>query len=69
MLDGIQGTFLLSSYFNQALTGFIEKRGWDTVEIRMSMPMLSTSGCKRQKTEVLTANYPITDKAEKVKPE
>jgi hypothetical protein len=51
----------LSSYRNKALTGFIERLGWDSVEIKMRLSMSGRSGA-RQKIEVLTANYPIRDK-------
>ena len=60
-LANSKGKFLLSSYRNKALNDFIEKRGWDSVEIRMCLPMSCRSGA-RQKIEVLTANYPIVDK-------
>ena len=60
-LAGIQGKFLLSSYRNKALTACIEKHGWDSAEIRMCLSMSCRSGA-RQKIEVLTSNYPISDK-------
>jgi DNA adenine methylase len=62
ILAGIQGKFLLSSYRNPALTACIEKHGWENLEIRMNLPMASRNQNKRQKIEVLTANYPILDK-------
>jgi DNA adenine methylase len=60
----IKGQFLLSSYRNKALTGFIERLGWDSAEIKMCLNMSGrTESCKRaRKIEVLAANYPIADK-------
>ncbi|MDR0374617.1 MAG: DNA adenine methylase [Treponema sp.] len=64
-LASIQGKFLLSSYRNKALTAFVEKQGWDSVEIRMSLNM-SNNHTPRAKIEVLAANYPIEDKIKAV---
>jgi DNA adenine methylase len=61
-LAGIQGKFLLSSYRNKSLTGFIDRLGWDSAEIRMNLSMSCRNGTSKQKIEVLTANYPIMDK-------
>jgi DNA adenine methylase len=65
-LANMQGKFLLSSYRNAALGDYVKRYGWDTVEIRMSLSMAVRYENKKQKIEVLTANYPIADK---VKPE
>jgi DNA adenine methylase len=65
-LANMQGKFLLSSYRNDALNGYIERHGWDTVEIRMSLPM-SCRTVPRRKIEMLTANYPIADKVKSKK--
>ncbi|GHV20761.1 DNA methyltransferase [Spirochaetia bacterium] len=59
-LAGIQGKFLLSSYRNAALDGYVEKHGWEGAEFKMALGMTPGYGSKRQKIEVLTANYPIT---------
>jgi DNA adenine methylase len=61
-LSKIQGKFLLSSCRNKALPAFIEKQGWDSVEIRMN---LNVSGrhAAWSKIGALTAGCPIADKA------
>jgi DNA adenine methylase len=65
-LANMQGKFLLSSYRNVALNDYVKRYCWDTLEIRMSLSMAARYEDKKQKIEVLTANYPIADK---VKPE
>jgi DNA adenine methylase len=66
-LANIQGKFLLSSYRNAALRGYIEKHGWDSVEIKLNLNMSCCgAGAKpRSKIEVLTANYAISDKVKR----
>jgi DNA adenine methylase len=54
LLASIRGKFLLSSYRNNSLRDCVKRNGWHTVELRMACSMT-----KRQKIEVLTANYPI----------
>jgi len=63
-LEQLQGKFLLSSYRNPKLKELAEKHGWETIEIKMSLSMsrLPDGGGKRQKVEVLTANYPILER-------
>jgi DNA adenine methylase len=61
-LSGIQGKFLLSSYRNKALNEFVAKYGWQTMELKMALSMTHRNKTKRQKIEVITANYPIADK-------
>jgi DNA adenine methylase len=61
LLETLQGKFLLSSFRSASLTEFTRKKGWHTVEFRLSSPM--TNGrdrAARSKIEVLTANYPIS---------
>ena len=55
-LAGIQGKFLLSSYRSAPLKEAVAKHGWHSIEI--DMPKRTAKG--RIKTEVLTANYPIS---------
>jgi DNA adenine methylase len=62
ILSKLQGKFLLSSYRNQALTACTEKHGWETIEVKMNLSMTQGKQKKKQKIEVLTANYPILDK-------
>jgi len=67
-LEGIQGRFLLSSFRNKNLTGFIRRNEWHSVEVRMASPMTQgRNQSPKAKVEVLTANYPISaaDKAGK----
>lgn len=56
-LKGIEGKFLLSSYPSDILTRFTKENKWYQIEIPMKLSM-SKKG--RKKTEVLTANYPIS---------
>jgi DNA adenine methylase len=65
LLESIRGRFLLSSYRNKALREFTKRNGWHTVELRMACSMTHAYKTKRQKIEVLTANYPIEIKPEK----
>lgn len=60
-LSNINGLFLLSSYRNKALTSYIEKYDWDSVELTMCLSMSCWSKVPKQKVEVLTANFPIRD--------
>lgn len=60
LLEAVKGKFLLSSFRNNALTEFIKRNGWHTVELKMAQPMTHGRKTKRQKVEVLTANYPIS---------
>jgi DNA adenine methylase len=62
LLESVEGKFLLSSYRNAALSECVKRNGWDSVELRMAITMTHGQKVKRQKIEVLTANYPIRDK-------
>ena len=55
-LSIIKGKFLLSSFPNDILNGFIKKNKWHTKEIVMNC---SASSAGKKKTEVLTSNYVI----------
>jgi len=55
-LANIKGKFLLSSYPNDVLNEYINKHKWYTKDIVMNC---SASGARKNKTEVLTANYVI----------
>jgi DNA adenine methylase len=60
-LADIKGKFLLSSYPNENLVKFTGKCGWHTVEVKMNNSMSAAErGHGMEKTEVLTANYPIS---------
>jgi DNA adenine methylase len=59
LLETVKGKFLLSSFRNNALTKFIKRNGWHTVELKMAQSMTHGRKTKRQKVEALTANYPI----------
>ena len=66
LLETLQGKFLLSSYRNASLTGFITRNSWHTAAIEMNCPMTTnSSGHSRNKIEVLTANYPIAVQLDK----
>ena len=60
LLEGIQGTFLLSSYRNRSLEAFTRRNGWHTLELKLPQTMSHRFTCRHGKVEVLTANYPIT---------
>lgn len=61
-LAKVKGKFLLSSYPSDILSEFSKKYGWYTVAF--DKPLSATNGAKsnvrKRKTEVLTANYPIS---------
>jgi DNA adenine methylase len=63
VLESLKGKFILSSYRNIVLREVVERHGWTSIELRMVSPM---TGNKRQKIEVLTANYPIEIPLEKL---
>ena len=60
-LDSLKGKFLLGSYRNKSLTEHGKRNGWHTIELKMASAMTSNKPGerKKEKTEVLTANYPI----------
>ena len=59
VLETVEGKFLLSSFHNKTLSEYALRNGWKNTEIEMVSSM--TNGYKiRNKTEVLTANYPIS---------
>jgi DNA adenine methylase len=60
LLESVEGKFLLSSFRNAALREFVQRNGWHTAELKMPCTMTHGYKTKRQKVEVLTANYPIT---------
>ena len=61
-LEKVQGKFLLSSYPSDILNDYINKNGWFTKSIEMTLS--AGNGAKMlqrgKKVEVLTANYDIT---------
>lgn len=58
LLSTLKGKFLLSSYPSLLLNMAIEKHGWHTKEVNAKVSA-SNSKTQKDKTEVLTANYPI----------
>jgi DNA adenine methylase len=58
-LAALKGKFLLSSYRNKNLAEFTERNGWHTLECRMFCSMTNRYQAKN-KIEVLTANYPLS---------
>ena len=63
ILSKVDGKFLLSSYRNPALTAYIKDNAWESVEINMNLSMSLRYNTSKKKVEVLTANYPIIDRA------
>lgn len=53
----LKGKFLLSSYPSDLLDQFTEQYGWSQVKFNLKAP---ASTLRKMKTEVLTANYDIT---------
>ena len=66
LLAAIKGKFLLSSYRNKSLGEFTERHGWHTLALKMPLSMTHRFKNQRTKVEVLTANYPIEVKPEKL---
>lgn len=62
MLSGIKGKFLLSSYPSPILKQYTKSQGWHQVEIKSGVSVANNNSQKPQKvkTEVITANYPIS---------
>jgi DNA adenine methylase len=58
-LETLKGKFLLSSFRNAALADFTQRNAWRTIEFAMVCSMSKNGGPRRNKVEVLTANYPI----------
>lgn len=55
-LSNIKGKFLLSSYPSELLDEFRAKNGWHQIEFKQ--PTMASKN-RKEKIEVLTANYPI----------
>jgi DNA adenine methylase len=63
LLSEVKGKFLLSSYPSPILKEYIKKMGWHSLSMNMEVTVANNSPKPRKnKTEVLTANYPITFK-------
>ena len=66
ILACLKGKFLLSSYPNKGLDAFLSRHNWYQIKIDMRNPMSTPkSGNPMIKTEVLTANYPISKNMQK----
>jgi DNA adenine methylase len=61
LLSNIEGKFLLSSYPSDILEEYKNKNNWNDVQINKFLYMSSNLKEKRQKTEVLTANYDLRE--------
>jgi DNA adenine methylase len=60
LLSKLKGKFLLSSYPSQILKQFTKAMDWHTIEMKQTVSVANNNGkTGKQKTEVLTANYPI----------
>lgn len=62
-LAGVKGKFLLSSYPSELLDKYVKKYGWPqiTKDSKTSVATNYGKGKQKMKTEVLTANYDITN--------
>jgi DNA adenine methylase len=61
LLENVQGKFLLSSFHNKSLSEYAQRNKWNTLEIKMACSMTNRSKKPRDKVEVLTANFPISE--------
>ncbi len=61
-LSNIKGKFLLSSFPSELLEKYSKQNGWHTLTFTKTLAAhkSSSGGSKPTKTEVLTANYPIS---------
>ena len=59
LLETIKGKFLLSSFRNKSLEKCIKRNKWSSLEFTMECSMTNRYKVQHNKTEVLTANYPI----------
>jgi len=61
-LSNIKGKFLLSNYPSTILSSYANRNGWYIIEIawKQTAPNSSVTGKRKNKTELLVANYPIT---------
>jgi len=60
VLGALEGKFLLSSYPSPILKQYTKAMGWHQKEIVQGVSVANNTGKpQKQKTEVLTANYPI----------
>lgn len=64
-LSGIKGKFLLSSYPSDILNEYVKKHSWSqkTIEQTVSVANATTKNPKK-KTEVMTANYDLSNPTE-----
>lgn len=62
LLGQLKGKFLLSSYPSPVLKDFASRQGWHQIEIKQSVSVAAKSGKRKEKTEVLTSNFPINFK-------
>ncbi|MCR9171529.1 MAG: DNA adenine methylase [bacterium] len=61
-LTKLKGKFLLSSFPNDILDGFIEDYDWYSISVDQSKPASrNQDGTKKRKTEMLVANYEINN--------
>ena len=58
-LAGVKGKFLLSSYPSKVLDEYIAKHGWQTLSVQQKIHAGHYTKKKRDKIEVLTANYSL----------
>jgi DNA adenine methylase len=58
LLTELKGKFLLSSYPSELLSEYSKKNDWHTIKVPKVVSV--AKGKRKPKTEVLTANYPIS---------
>jgi DNA adenine methylase len=65
LLAGIKGKFLLSSYPSDMLASYTSANGWHMLKRELFVTVNAKGGNPKKKTEVMTANYPISDNFKK----
>lgn len=61
LLSRIKGKFLLSSYPSEILQRYTEAQGWQKWSFRQKVSVNAKGGNQKSKTEMLVANYPISE--------
>lgn len=57
LLSQLKGKFILSSYPSKVLDAYVKQFGWSQIEIEQTVTVAAKTGKRKQKTEVLTANF------------
>lgn len=66
LLSRIKGKFLLSSYPSALLEQYSKAYGWEAIQKELFVTVNAKGGNQKRKTEVLTANYPLLERFNKI---